>query len=238
MLQNNINMKNLNIRLKESFVIFLLIVFGHTSPLKAQTNSDGSSPQFLYPDFTRSKVRMKNGQNQSAVLNYNIVSEKMVYQKDNNLYDMVNTEMIDTVFLQDDKFVPSGKGFHEILLAAPLTLFVQHKGELLPPGTPSGYGGTSQVSNTKLLSSIQLSSGYFNLKLPADYIVKSDPVFWIRKDSSMYSFMNERQFLKIFPDKEKDLKQFIKQNRIKFDNLYSMVKLAEYFNKMADQPLK
>jgi hypothetical protein len=228
-------MKKLIIGLNEGIAIFLLIILSFTSPVKAQTNSDGSSPQFLYPDFTKSTIRMKNGQSQSSILNYNTVSEKMVYQKDDKLYDMVNTEMIDTVFLQDSKFVPVGKVFYEVLLVAPVALFVQYKGELVPPGTPAGYGGTSQVSNTKLMSTVQLSSGYYNLKLPADYLVITAQVYWIRKDSSMNSFMKEKQFLRIFPDKEAELKQFIKQNRIKFDNQSDMVKLAESINEMTGQ---
>ena len=218
-------MIHFNFRINSGKTIIMVIILSFSLPLKSQTTSDGSSPQFLFSGFTIGQVKMKNGRSQTTMFNYNTVSEKMVYEKDGNLYDMVNLEMIDTVFLQNSKFVPVGKVFHEVLLIAPISLFVQHKGELLHAGTPAAYGGTSQVSSTKLMSSVELSSGYYNLKLPADYIVKADPVYWIRKDNNMYSFINERQFLKIFPGKEGELKQFIKQNRIKFDNLSNLVRL-------------
>jgi hypothetical protein len=216
--------------MKEILVFIFFIIF--INPLKAQTNSDGSSPQFLYPEFTMSKVRMKNGQIQNIILNYNTVSEKMVFQKDDNLYDLVNPEMVDTVFIQDSRFVPAGKVFYEVLLTAPAAFFIQYKGEIMSPGTPAGYGVPSQVSNTKLQSSVQLSSGYYNLKLPTDYTVKTDILYWIRKDGNFYSFFNERQFLKLFPDKEAELKQFIKQNKIKFEKQADVVKVAVYFNKL------
>jgi hypothetical protein len=173
---------------------------------------------------------MRNGQNQKILLNYNTVSEKMVYQKDEDLYDMVNTEMVDTVYLQKSKFIPVGKVFYEVLLVAPVALFVQHAGTLIPPGTPAGYGGTSQVSNTKQLSSVELSTGYYNLKLPRDYSVKVEPVYWIRKKDSMSAFTNERQFLKIFPGSETILKQYIKERKIKFSRLSDMVKLVSFCN--------
>jgi len=163
---------------------------------------------------------------------YNIVSEKMVYQKGKDLFDMTNTELIDTVYLQMSKFISEGKVFYEVLLVAPVSLFVQHKGTVESPGAPAGYGGTSQVSNTKQLSGADFTQGYFNLELPADYIVKADPVYWIRKGNSMSSYVVERQFLKIFPEKEKELKQYIKQNRIKFDKLTDMVKLVGYCNEI------
>jgi len=216
--------------MKRILVLICLLILIY--PVKAQTTPDGSAPQFLYPDFTSGTVKMKNGKSQSTDLNYNTVSEKIVYEKDGKIYDLVNTEMVDTVFIQDSKFVPVGKIFHEVLLIAPISLFVQHKGDLIPPGTPAGYGGTSQVSNTKMMTSVQLDMGYYNLKLPPDYQVKVDPVYWIRKENTMNNFMNERQFLKLFPGKEAELKKYIKDNRIKFDKPANLVKLVQYCNEM------
>jgi hypothetical protein len=231
-------MKIYNFRLNVTVAVSMLIGLILVLPVKAQTKPDGSAPQFLYPEFTKSKVRMKNGQIQNIVLNYNTVSEKMVFQKDEKLYDMANPEMVDTVFLQDSRFVPEGKVFYRIVLIAPVAFYAQYKGELQPPGTPAGYGGTSQVSNTKNLSSVQLATGYYNLELPADYTVKTNIIYWYSKAGNMLSFVNERQFLKLNPDMETEIKQFIKQNKIKFDRLPDMVKLAEYYNQLIHKTAK
>lgn len=177
-------------------------------------------------------VRMKNGQLQNSILNYNIVTEKMVYQNGKDLYDITNTELIDTVYIQKSKFVPSGKVFFEVLLEAPVALFVQQTGSVVPPGAPAGYGGTSQVSSTKQLSGVELSTGYYNLKLPKDFKVQINPVYWIRAGKEYSSFINERQFLKIFQEKEDELKKFIKDNRIKFSRQSDIVKLTWHYNEI------
>jgi hypothetical protein len=214
--------------MKRIHVLILLLVI--VLPAVGQTNSDGSAPQFLFPDFADGTVKMKNGKSQTTSLNYNIVSERMVYQKDEALYDLINIEMVDTIFLQDSKFVPVGKIFHEILVVGPISLFVQYKGSLIPPGTPAGYGGTSQVSNTKMMTSVQLQSGYYNLKLPEDFQIKSEPVFWMKRDKNFDSFVTERQFLKLFPGKEGELKKFIRENHIKFERMPDLVKLIGHCN--------
>jgi hypothetical protein len=232
LVQNKIDMEHLNFRSITGNLIILIILLNLQSPVKAQTTSDGSAPQFLFPGFSMGRVKMKNGNVQSIVMNYNTVSEKMVYKKDDNLYDMLNTEMIDTVFIQESKFIPAGKVFYEVLLTAHVSLFIQYKGELIPPGTVAGYGGTSQVSNTNRLASVNLSMGYYNLPLPKDYTVKVDLIFWIIKDNSMVSYTTERQFLKIFPDKGEELKQFIRKSRIKFDNISDQVQLAIHYNEL------
>ena len=208
-------------------ILLIILVF----QVKAQSKPDGSAPQFLFPEFSTGKVRLKNGNNQALELNYNTISEKMVYKKESNLYDVVNTEIIDTVFIKESKFVPAGHVFLEVLLIAPVSLYIQYQGELIPPGAVAGYGGTSQVSNTKNLTSVNLSMGYYNLKLPDDYMVKLDQIFYIKKDS-LQNYSTERQFLKLFPEKEAELKEFIKKQKIKFDKPADQVRMVERCNEL------
>lgn len=215
-------------------IIFLLFLTALSFTGKSQTAADGSMPQFLYPGFSMSTVRMKNGQEQSIMLNYNVISEKMVYEKGPDLYDMTNIELIDTVYIQNSKFVPFGKIFYEVLLAAPVAFYAQYSGSVVPPGAPAGYGGTSQVSSTKQLSGVELSTGYYNLKMPKDYKVNMNPVYWVRIEKNYSDFANERQFLKLFPDKEEELKKYIKDNRIKFSRQSDLVKLARYYNSLME----
>ena len=212
--------------------IFFCFLFATCLESIAQKAADGSMPQFLFPGFSMGTVRMKNGQLQNTILNYNTVTEKMVYQKGEDLYDMTATELIDTVYIQNSKFVPFGKVFYEVLLVAPVSFYVQHSGSLIPPGKPAGYGGTSQVSNTKQFSGVELSTGYYNLKLPKDFSVQVNPVYWVRVEKNYSGFINERQFLKLFPDKETELKNYIKANKIRFSRLSDLVKLVSYYNEI------
>ncbi|HLP74939.1 MAG TPA: hypothetical protein VK155_18690 [Bacteroidales bacterium] len=197
----------------------------------SQTKPDGSAPQFLYPEFVKGEIRLKNGKSQFALLNYNTVSEQVVFRQDEKIFDLINVENIDTVYIFKSKFIPSASRFYyELLLPGKVPLFLQHKGTLLPPGKPGAYGTTSQVSSSTYLSSTQLQSGYYNLKLPEDYDVKVDPVFWVRKDTIMASFISEKQFLKIFPGSADDLKRYIKQDRIRFDRVQDVIRLLTWMN--------
>jgi hypothetical protein len=221
-----------NFRINVPVTILLLLAITLSETIKSQESSEISSSQFLYPDFKMSKIRMKSGQDQMVPLNYNTLSEKIVYPKGSDLLDLVNTDMVDTVFLQNSRFVPADKSFYEVMLVAPVSLFIQHKGKLIPPGTPAAYGGTSQTSSTSVKSSIITPQGYYNLKLPEDYTVRQDDIYWIRKGGKYYSFVNERQFLKLIPNEVPDIKQFIKLNNIKFGNIPDIVKLLKYYNQI------
>ena len=233
--------KELTLKLKyrpvmkiQLFAKFILSVSLAGSPafLHCQSNRDGSMPQYLFQDFTTSKVIMKNGQMQTPNLNYNTITERMVFIRDGNYYDIANTGMVDTVIIRDVRFIPVGEAFFEVLIRKEPSLFLQYKGSLMPAGKPAGYGGTSQLASSTYISSVNLSSGRYNLPIPADFIVEISPVYWFKVDNEMKSFVNERQFLGLFPGKEGQLKDFIKKNRIKIDRKEDVIKLVNYCNSL------
>lgn len=211
--------------LKASFAALLisipLILFG-------QATKPGQMPQYLFPDFSSSRVIFKSGQILNPMMNYNMVSERMVYIQDQNYFDLANTEMVDTVYLQLIKFVPFGKTFFEVLQSRPIALFIQHKGELVEAGSPAGYGGTSQTASSSYLTAIDQSTGTYNLPIPDYYKVSVSGIYWIRKDDKMVDFQTQKQFLNLYPDKSDLIKAFIKKNRLKIERPEDLIQIVNY----------
>ena len=218
--------------IKNRFIGIMLIIFSVTGNLSAQSD-DLTLQQYLFPEFSSTKVLLKNGNSQTVMMNYNMVTERMVYDQDGKKFDLINIGTIDTVVINKRKFIPHGKVFYELILKGePITLLIQPQASLQSAGTPAGYGGTSQVSATKRLSSIEVSSGRYNLPLSKDYIVDPSPVYWIRNGDEMFDFYGEKQLLKILSDKEKELKAYIKKNRIKITNTGQLAELINYYNSL------
>jgi hypothetical protein len=196
--------------------------------LHGQPDKPALMPQYLFPDFSSSRVIFKSGQILNPIINYNIVSERMVYLENQKYFDLTNTEMIDTIYLQLLKFVPFGKTFFELLQSRPIPLFIQHKGELVQAGTPVGYGATSQTVASDSYSSIHQASGSYNLTIPDNYTVSVSRIYWISKDGKMLDFKSQKEFLNLFPDKSDMIKAFIKKNRLKIDKPEDLIQIVNY----------
>jgi hypothetical protein len=199
-----------------------------TAKLQAQNTMQRSMIQYLYPDFSQSVVMMKNGEKKTSVMNFNTVTEKMVFISNGKYYDLMNPEIIDTVYLNNKKFVSAGKVFYEMLLSGTIALFIEHKGDLVDKGTPVGYGGTSQLAKSVYLTSYDAVGGTYNLELPENFEVKPAPVYWIRRNGEMLSFTNQKQYLLLFPDKADAIRSFIKEFRLKFNSEQDLVKIVRY----------
>jgi hypothetical protein len=201
-------------------------------PLGAQTDDELSGlPQLLYPGFSEATIIFKDGRTKKMQMNYNMASGKMVFSESGNIFDLQTPELIDTVVINGTKFVKSGNRFLELLLNAPVSLLLDHKGEIVPAGKPAGYGGTSQVSATTTVSGMSSGSAYYNLKLPPQYIIRTEKIYVLKDgDGNLSNFSTSRQFLKLFPELETQLQEFIKKNRIRFDDSSDVARLADFYN--------
>ena len=211
--------------LKMSVGIFLISL---TPVLSGQPKKPANMPQYLFSDFSNSLVVMKSIKSQNVMINYNMVTERMVFTQDASYYNLSNPEMVDTIYLNQKIFVPFGNTFFEMLQSRPIALFIQHKGELEEAGVPSGYGGTSKTTASVNLANIDRSKASFNLPIPDNYSIRIANVFWIRLGDKMLDFTNEKQFLQLFPDKSKQLKEYIKKNHLKIDNPDHLKQLVNY----------
>ena len=194
--------------------LFLLLLI--TVSLHAQETIRVS--HYLFPDFQPGVVLMKNGTRNNAKLNYNTASEEMVFDENGVLLAIsdVLLPQIDTVFISNEKFIRVNNKFMKIIIDEPkISLFVEHKCRIIPPGKPAGYGGTSQLSSTTSFSSILSGGRVYDLELPKDFKVEPYSVFWVNRNGKLQSFSNIRQLKRIYRDKKKIIDNYLKENDVK-----------------------
>ncbi len=214
---------------KTALLLLLSMAF---SGLNAQTDTLMNLPNLLLPRFTKSIVVMKSGEKKVATLNYNLVDQEMVFMQNKQYWVLDDPQLIDTIYMSNRTFIPFEKGFYELAVLAPVTLFIQHKAYAESLGVPTGYGARSQTTSYNYVKMIFGGNGAINLKFPAEFKIVNDTEYWIRKEGTMQGFKNKRQVLKIFPDKEKELDQFIDKNKINFDDHQRLIKLVQHCNEI------
>jgi hypothetical protein len=131
--------------------------------------------------------------------------------------------------------VPVQKVFYEVLLNDRIPFFVQHKSKYSQEGTATAYGLTSQTNAHETYTNVRAGNQVRTLDMPDNVKVTPEVVNWIRLNDEMKKFTNERQFTKLFPDKESQLKDFIKKNSIDISRTEDLMKLARYCNEISKQ---
>ena len=74
---------------------------------------------YVFPSFMEGTVRQKSGEVNKALLNYNSLTEEMIFDQSGQKLALDRTENDDAVYILSRKFIPVGKSFYEMAVNAP-----------------------------------------------------------------------------------------------------------------------
>jgi hypothetical protein len=215
--------KKKSISKKQLLIVFIFFIY---YAIDIQTQAQKDTARYIFPEFAIGSVKMKNGQTEFALMNYNQLTEEMIFEKDGVKLALDSLETIDTITIESRIFVPYRKIFFELLVNGPVSLFVQHKCNPIAAGNPSGYGETTETGAAKNVSSLSYPGMPLQkLKLPGDYHITDDSQFWIRRNGTFYKSNTGSQIIKVFPEKAKEIKHFIKENNLNLKNTNDLITL-------------
>ena len=196
----------------------------------AQSNYIETS-HYLFPEFTQGVILMKAGTRNNAMLNYNSLTEEMIFENNGQKKAIGINEilLVDTVFIKDRKFVALNGKFVELVYHSKWDLYVEHKCKVEEQGKPAGYGGTSQTGAATSVSSLYTQGRVvYDLKLPDDYKTKPYSIYWLKKNGELYKFMNMRELKKLYEYKKQLFKKYLKINRVKYQDQEGIIQLIGY----------
>jgi len=185
---------------------------------------------YLFPEFITGKVKMTSGSVKVLKLNYNSLTEEMIFQNNGTNLAIANPELVDTIYILDRKFVQVKKIFYELLENLPVPLFIRHLCTVTPPGQITAYGGTSQTAAISSTSAIYSSTGVYEMELPDDYTISPYSEYLLKKDNIYSKIYNVNQVIKCFPEKEDAIKKFVKKNNISFKREEDIRTLIRFCN--------
>lgn len=185
---------------------------------------------YLFPEFEKGVVLMKTGVQENALLNYNSITEEMIFIANGIKLALSQLDQIDTVFIAGRKFIPYDGKFLEVLFRSRIALFAEHRCSIKDPGKPSGYGGSSQTSATTTYSSFMTNGQVYEMKLPEGTETKPYVEYWLKKNGNMTPFLSIRQLGRLFEDKSVIFKDYLKKHPVKYDDQNAVVGLVKYMD--------
>lgn len=212
-------------------LIFVFLLFAADAQT-SDTASNKNLPNFLFPEFSKCVIKLKDGQMNSALVNYNLVDQEMVFEQEGTYMVLSNPQQVDTIFVSSRRFVPYEEYFLELILTGAGTLYIHHKATAEPAGTATAYGVRSQSASSRSYKQIYGPTGSVTLRVPDDFKIVDATEYIAEHNGVMKTFSNKKQFIKIFKDKEKELEEFIDTNHISFKKLSDIINLFNYCNQI------
>ncbi len=204
------------------FFLFIAAFFLlHTATPAQETERS----HYLFPEFTRATLLMKTGAQTTQTVNYNTLTEEMVFvSRGRHLaIDQEEALRIDTVYIRGRAFFPAGEAFLEKLVVRDdWELHAVHKCRLAFPGSPAAYGGTSVTSSATVYSSLIARGLAYDLELPEDIDVDPYTEYIFRKDEEEHRFVSLRQIRRFYRDQRDRIRSYERAQDVAFDDPQSV----------------
>ena len=217
--------------LTRSLILLFCVIFSIIS-VEAQGDTQEEPANLVLPRFEQAAVKLKNGKSYSAVMNYEKTEQQMIILRNDQYFLFKDQQAVDTILIGDRTFVPAEKGFLEVLVNAPVSLYFQHKANLESEGSTVAYGSKTNTAGITHITTIYGKEGAIVLKIPDNYKVVDESSMWIGRNGSMEKILNKKQFLKLFNDRKDDLTRFMKENNTNFGDVDDMTRLVLYCNEL------
>ncbi|MEP7251990.1 MAG: hypothetical protein ABI683_06405 [Ginsengibacter sp.] len=209
---------------------FLFIVFIFCTLIgNAQSNDRPVLlTHYVFNEFTPGIVKLKTGAVTAQLLNYNIITNEMIFNNNGKYMAISDSDGVDTIIINERKFVPVNKKFYEVLVESKLPLLEEFTAKIMTRGALMGYGQNSDVSAVTSYKSL-LSNGHsYELVLPSGFTVKPGYIFWILKDGQFEKISSSKQIIKTFPEKKDLINETIKKNDLKLSKREDIIMLIRF----------
>jgi hypothetical protein len=207
---------------------FFIAAFFFANVTFAQHQTPGVKlVQYVFNEFTPGTVKMKSGETSQQLLNYNIITNEMVFENNGSYAAIADPKNVDTVYIASIKFIPLNNKFYEVLVKGNTPLLYESTASVSEPGASIGYGGTSTTTASSSYQSLLRDGGAYSLKLPDGFKVIAKHQFLILKGGKLEKAGSEKQLSKVFPDKKEMINNLSKKYHTDFSKPEDVARLVK-----------
>ena len=182
---------------------------------------------YILDSFTNGTVLQKSGAVTSQPLNYNVLTNEMIFDAGGRYLAIAEPQNVDTIFIKNRRFVPVDGKFYELLTNTAAPLFLEYTCKVQEPGSTLGYGAASNTTAATPLKTLINSGGAYALKLPDAFKVKVGYNYWVLKDGHFKKTNTVQQLINTFPSKKRFIADWVKAEHTNFSKPHDVIKLVQ-----------
>ncbi len=186
---------------------------------------------YIFDEFKNGKAVYKNGAVVYAKLNYDPLNQRMLFlsPSDNTLLEIVNPSDISYINIEGRMFEQiKGNLFYERINYNNFIFYIQWRYKAVSEGKPSGYGTTSTTSAITSVSVINKEGRTIPLNVSEKFNYKPDNFYYIKINNTQKRFSSPDSLAKLFKVHKEEIKKYIKENKLDFDNPEDIKSAVEY----------
>lgn len=201
-------------------LFFLTLLF-------SQTTAAQEKRLMLFSDYPRGTVLMKNKAKINTELNFDAANNNMMFRQDGKEMILTNFNEIDTIYINDKKFIVVKETYLEVVPTKHGTIYVHWNLKDVYQGQKGAFGITTQAKVESINTSEWQHGPYENQYVDIYQTANKNKYFLLREDKYV-SINNEKTIFKSFPGHTAEIKSYLNQHKTDFSKTDEVIALLEY----------
>lgn len=211
--------------MKKKYNLFLLLILLPIIVSAQDLLKDG----YLFDKFEDGKAILKNGQISKALFNYNTISEKLFFISDGKILELANPDQVVLVNMDGRVFEHIKNSlFYERIKIGDEALYVRWRSVSLSKGKKGAYGQTSTTSSIDNINQISSVGNVVKLKTDEEYNIVPRNLYYLKIGNKFKEFKSPDSLSKLFKGHEEEIKTYIKEQKLGFDNIEDVKKAVAF----------
>ena len=185
---------------------------------------------YLFPNFTNATVKFRDGRSFVYKINFNMLLCDMQFiNRRGDTLAITNAELIDSILLDSCSFIYDyQKGYFQIVAVSDAGRLAIYRQSTFQPVQKGGMGESKQSGGVEMINLINSRQGALPMVLNQDmYVMRKTTYFLIFKSGEMEN-AGKAAFLKIYGGDKKSFEEYVKENKINFNEQGDLDKLFHF----------
>jgi len=222
-----------------TFLLFLIVIFTLNAQIPdevivpAGVRVAGCFPpvkRYLYPGFTQGQVNLNNGNQNSARLNYNLLFGEIEFIRNRDTLTIINKKEIQSIVIDKDTFLLEN-GYIRLIGSGPVRVGLKQKISLEDILRKGAMGTINRTSAVDTYNTVPVDGRIYDMVPNEDWVFRKTEEYFFSVSPGEFLPFNRRNVLKIFPGQKKNIEEFLRSEKISFDSLDDLLKLAVYLGR-------
>ncbi len=186
--------------------------------------------RYRYPEFVNGRIWLNKGIYSDKMLNYDFLSGEVEYIRGKDTLAIANGADIRYIVAAGDTFYfNKGAYLEQIYGQAPKVALKQYI-KLKETQKQDSYGTSGAGSAINSYGMLPSQGGFYKLVANEDMVFQRTIEYYLSDLTGGFAPFDRKNVLKIFSSDKDKIKEYLKSNKIDFDNRDDLIKLAGYLS--------
>jgi len=190
--------------------------------------------RYQYPAFTKGKITLNDGRSNSCPFNLNLLSGEMEFLQGKDTLFIAEKKDLNTIVIAKDTFYYHN-AYLQLIRNSKLKVYMSQRIGVMDILKKGAMGTINRSAASESYSYFTADKNSYAMKIEEDIVLKKTADFCFSLPGKEFIPFNRKNVGKIVPEKDHEIKEYLRTNEIDFRSKSDILKLADFLSSLQNE---